>query len=404
MANDLYSGLIQPYLRKGSNGEQFWGLYDPLDSVSAPDSSVFLRTQIAGLRALEQSGKYAATNAFLQKAQGLLSDHESNSEEKLGNEVYSRIIELLNSGLRSSSINPYKGFKKGKTDKSVVTQRINNIVTELSSLLAQVGINGSVSARAVDILEQQLNNFSWDHVSYDYIMEKADIVEAIMVEMINQNPALKAVVTGAWMDMSGKQLIEDAFAFNRGSIDTPFGELKYEIKVEGGEFSEGSATSIGDFLKQLESLNGKDFKVKISDELYEALKAGSVIAGQAKSGQHGQAILNKNKRNSMSLGEAGWDPMLLWDLYCADMAERTSYFKPEGAQNSATLEALANYCLSKSIAKTALADNQLYLTAEGFVTASQWMDLNGRYLIFSPAVRSVGGDFLTRSRPYVFTD
>jgi len=49
--------------------------------------------------------------------------------------------------------------------------------------------------------------------------------------------------------------------------------------------------------------------------LYEALREGSALAGQAKSGRHGQAILNKNKRNSISLGEAGFDPMMLWDLY-----------------------------------------------------------------------------------------
>jgi len=58
--------------------------------------------------------------------------------------------------------------------------------------------------------------------------------------------------------------------------------------------------------------------------------------------------------------------------------------------------------LSKNIAKTALAKNQVYLTSDGFVTASQWMKQYSRYLIFTPGVTSVSGDFLTKSRPYYF--
>ena len=85
------------------------------------------------------------------------------------------------------------------------------------------------------------------------------------------------------------------------------------------------------------------------------------------------------------------------------MKTKTEYFKPSKSQNSKDLEALANYSLSKSIAKTSLKTNQVYLTAEGFVPASQWMELNNRYLVFSPGVRSVSGDFLTRVRPYIFT-
>lgn len=407
MANDLYSGLIQPYLRKGKNGEQFWGLYDPLDKVSIPDSSIFLREQIKNLKLLEQNQKYDATNAFLKQSGSALVNHE-NAENQVGDEVYARILELMNSGLKGSSINPYKvgkGLTKAER-RQKETENIQNILQELKNLLAQVNTNQGLSSNIINMLEKRLKTFNWGHTPHDYIMEKADLAEALMVDRINQNPALRAIVTGAWIDMGGQQLIEDAFAFHKGNIDIPFegGKLTFSIKVGKGNFVSKEALSIKDFLDQIDSVSGMDFKVKLSDELYDALKVGSEIAGQAKSGLHGQAILNKNQRNSMTLEDAGFDPRLLWDLYEDDIKTRTQFFKEEGKQNSKDLEALANYSLSKSIAKTALAANQLYLTSEGFVTASQWMDLNKRYLIFNPAVRSIGGDFLTKQRPYYFID
>lgn len=410
MSNDLYSGLIQPYLRKGKNGEQFWGLYDSLDKVATPDTTKFLEVQISKLRALELNQKYDATNAFLQNVQNNLQQQNNTTENEVNNEVYSRILELMNSGLRGSSINPFKGMQRGLSkiqQKQIATKRIQAIITELQTLLKEVKVNSTISAQMVATLEKRLNvdTWNWDQVPHDYIMEKADLAEALMVDKFNQNPNLRAIVTGAWIDESGQQLIEDAFAFNKGTIQTPFqhGKLSFTIKINGKNLTK-SAKSIKDFLDQLDRLNGIPFTVKLSNELYEALRLGADIAGQAKSGLHGQAILNKNIRNSLSLEDVNFDPRLLWNLYEADLQTRTEYFKPVNQQKSTTLTALANYCLSKNVAKTALAANQLYLTAEGFVTASQWMKLNNRYLIFTPSVRSIDGEFLTKRRPYYFID
>lgn len=406
MANDLYSGLMQPYLRKGKNGEQFWGLYDPLDKISIPDSTIFLREQIKNLKSLEKTAKYTATNDFLKKINSSMASHE-NVESEVADEVYQRIIELMNSGLKGSELNPYKvgrGLNK-EQQKQKVSENITNILNELKILLIQTKTNKTLSMDILNMLEKRLKNFNWGHTPHSYIMEKADLVEALMVDKINQNPSLRAIVTGAWTDMSGQQLIEDAFAFDKSKIEIPFpgGKLNFSIKVNG-KTSSKSASSISDFLRQLDAVSNQDFKVQVSDELYEALKTGSEIAGQAKSGMHGQAILNKNKRNSMTLEEAGFDPRLLWNLYEVDMQTKTQFFKSPQKQNSKDLEALANYCLSKNIAKTALAANQLYLTSEGFVTASHWMELNQRYLIFNPGVRSIDGQFLTMRRPYFFVD
>jgi hypothetical protein len=59
-------------------------------------------------------------------------------------------------------------------------------------------------------------------------------------------------------------------------------------------------------------------------------------------------------------------------LYELDLQEGTDYF-PSGKE-SKTLEALANYSLSKSIQKTTLMSNDIYFTKDGFITASKWME------------------------------
>lgn len=395
--SDLYSGLIQPYLRKGQGGEEFWGLYDQLDATKTPTD--FLKVQIAGMRTLESSANYDVANSFLKAAPQLLNQEDA-VEELVGDEVYERIFELLNAGLRGSSVNPYKNTSKGEN----VIPKIQAIILELQTLLNSIGMDSSVSSSVVMALQNRLMTFDWNSPTpHDYIMAKADFMEELMAHRINQNPALRSIVTGAWTDSSGKQLIEDALTFAKNGINIPFkyGNLKFTINTSEGSSSR-TANSIEDFLNQLDALNGQEFKVSLSDELYEELRLASVLSGQAKSGMS-QAILNKNKRNSMSLEEAGFDPILLWTLYQEDMATKTEFFKPTGEQDSETLEALANYALSKSIANTALKFNQVYLTAEGFVSASDWMEKTERYLVFSPGVRSVDGAFLTRKRPYAFT-
>lgn len=406
--SDLYTGLINPKLRKGMGGEKFWGAFNSLDNPGPPSTN-FLAIQVQGLQTLEASRnkKYEIANQFLNNAKKKLSE-QASVEDAIFNETYNRIMELLNSGLRGSMANPYRNIAmKGRSQSDIEADKkteISKILTELSALLKSIDASKEISTAMIETLEKRLSTFDWNTTTpHSYIMEKADLAEALMVEQLNKHPGLRAIVTGSWTDETGQQLIEDAFAFSSQTISVPFslGKLNYTITTSKGSTSK-SASSIQDFLSELDQLNGTNFKVKLSNELYEALQAGAALAGQAKSGLSGQNILNKAKRNALSLNDVNFDPMLLWDLYNADMQTRTQYFKPTGEQSSTTLEALANYCLSKNIAKTALAKNQVYLTADGFVTASQWMQKYSRYLIFTPGVRSVSGDFLTKQRPYYF--
>lgn len=406
--SDLYTGLMNQKLRKGKNGEKYWGAFNNLDSPGPPSTN-FLAIQIEKLRLLESSSssKYTEANKFLQQAQAKLGSNQ-NVEDAIYSDVYNRILELMNAGLRGSSVNPYRNIAtKGLTTSQIQQNAqgsISSILNELSILLKQIKVSPSLSAAMVKTLNARLQTFDWSsNTPHEYIMEKADLIEALMVDQMNQNSGLRAIVTGAWTDLSGQQLIEDAFAFSKASMGQSFagGMLKFSITTSKGKESR-EAGSIKDFLLQMDQLNGTKFSVQLSDELYEALQEGALLAGQAKSGLAGQNILNKAKRNALSLKDVDFNPMDLWKLYNLDLQTRTEYFKPENKQNSKTLEALANYCLSKNIGKTALARNQVYLTADGFISASQWMEKYQRYLIFTPGVTTIGGDFLTKQRPYYF--
>ena len=44
---------------------------------------------------------------------------------------------------------------------------------------------------------------------------------------------------------------------------------------------------------------------------------------------------------------------------------------------------LSNYCLSLSIAKTKLIDNDIYYTKDGFILAADWMKKYNKMLAFS---------------------
>ena len=314
----------------------------------------------------------------------------------------------MNAGLKGSKINPYKN------KSTEIEGEIDKTLHELTNLLTQIQASPEITHQMVTALENRLKTFNWDNPTpHDYIMEKADLAELLMVDKMNQNAGLRAIVSGAWLDSSGRQLIEDAFAFSTDKIDIPFqhGKLSFSIKIDGKDQGDKSATSIKDFLDQIDTLNGTDFKVTLSNGLYDALREGAALTGQAKSGLAGQNIINKNisktgkeTRDSVTLEQVGFNPMMLWQLYQLDLASSVQFFKPKGQQYSETLSDLANYRLSVSIGETALARNQVYLTEDGFITASQWMEKYQKYLIFIPDIVSIGPDFLTAPRTYYFNE
>ena len=199
--NDLYSGLMSSYLRKGKNGQQFWGLYDPLDKIETPTENLLFQTQINQLKILEKSKKYDTVNEFLKQSQKKFDNYNSTSEDELNNEVYSRIIEILNAGLRGSPLNPHKNLQGlSESQKTLeVDSRIKSLSLELSNLLKQIRVSQTLSKSMVSSLENRLRSFDWNVFPHQYIMEKADLVEALMVDKLNQNPAQGWANNNLWM-------------------------------------------------------------------------------------------------------------------------------------------------------------------------------------------------------------
>lgn len=64
---------------------------------------------------------------------------------------------------------------------------------------------------------------------------------------------------------------------------------------------------------------------------------------------------------------------------------------------------MANYYLSKNIAKTAISKNQVYFSTHGITYASDWLEETEQVLKFSPALTSFGtGDYLNKQHTYMF--
>ncbi len=401
--HDLYSGLIRSDLRKGQNGENFWGRYNELDNTFIPDSSLLLHVQVNNLATLETYNEnYDIANKFLFEAESLLSLAENNETQSL-NQVYSRIINLMNSGIKESKINPYE-HKNKKLTKDEQTKKIKSILEELENLLKAINTSEPLQAQMIATLQTKLENYNIKNNNDNYVKEKADEIEMLAMEQLNKKEGFRSIVTGSWTDSLGEQLIEDAFVFNENdNIQFKNGVLSYYIKKGNNSKKELRRTnSIKDFLTQLDELNGTNVSVSVSDELYNALQTAAEVAVQVKSGQR-QPLLNKTvNRNTISLSKVDFQPILLWELFEKDMKDGTKYFKSENEQKSEDLKALANYSLSRNIAYTNIMKNQVYFTEEGLVSASQWMRINKKYLVFNPDVLSVSQNFLICNRPYSF--
>lgn len=390
---DLFSGLI----RNDLGHEQFYDKYEHLNNTTIPTELALFRIQIQQLKQLEKTKgkKYQNTEKFIKQAKNSINSIEKDiynlSEEK----IYTRIVELLNAGLWGNvDMNPTRRLKEEIIDAKQRDNEINAIMIEMTSLLNKINISQPLNKKVLDVLETRLTKQS-GKLNKEYTNIKSDLAEQIAVELLNKNSGFQAIASGKFQDSLGQMLIEDAFVFNKKTMNTFFGTLSFEI-IQEGKKSQAKASSVSDLLNQINSLNGK-YTISLSDPLYEALKKASALDAQVKSGRGTQPILTRAQRNVLDL--EGFTPHSLVELYNLQKTP-TQYFLPEKQQNSKDLAALANYTLSKNIAKTALASNQLYFTSKGIQTASMWMEQNNYMLKFYPEVHSMNKDFLTRKRQY----
>lgn len=392
MANNLYRELIVDNLNKGKRG--FWGDYAALNNVAIPSPAMNATVQKMFIEeyeraSLAKSGGYKEIEAFLNTAKQELTSHENIVGKRVEEQVYARIMNLMNSAFIGSSLHP-KNMLSGTQGLSKHYK--DEIYSELATLLASINVSQPVSKQILSKLKQIMKN---KIPKEEYVQFKAKTAEELMVHKLNQNPSWRTVVTGGWLDDNGLQLIEDALTFNLDTISKPFGGggISYTIKTGNGKTSK-TASSIQDFFNQIDKISGA-YTIQLSDPMYDALRNAAILKSQAKSSIN-PSLLNDSVRNSISLEQLGWEPMLLLDLY--NLPDSYKYFKQN--HSSQDLAALANYRLSQGVQHTMLARNDIYYTVDGFSTASEWMSKNNRILKFYPEVTSLDSTFLSKQRTY----
>ena len=400
--SDLYRGLIK------QNGRQhsFWGKYAYLnqwDQANLSDSVLF-RLQLVHLKNLEQSAnkQYNAASEFIKLSSQLLQLEEQEMDKQIGESIYSRILQLMNSAFTSSKLNPLKNKDGDWATREEKNQNIDNLMLEVQSILEKIKPGEGIDQAIVQSLEDVFAHRGVKGKMKEYQQTKADYAEKLAVDALNRNEGWKAIQTGNFVDKMGQQLIEDVMAFSKDSVNIPFagGSLNYKIKNKiDSSISTASAGSLNDFFTQVEKLNA-NYTITLSNKLYGALQQASILNTQVKSGMNGQPILTRAARNAITLEECGFSDFGLWRLYTQQ--DSYKYFKLDRNQDSKQLNAIANYYLSKSIGKTNLAKNQLYYTELGFTTASRWMEVNKQMSKFFPAINSMALNMLTLPRQYRF--
>ena len=410
--SDLFNLVKQSKLNQQN---KFWGHYDYLNNPAGDVSDeILFKLQIAKLKILENNNtQLQNANKFLSELKKINPDQILEQIEEFSeNQIYARIMELINSGLISSELNPTNralnkdssgkfsgGYKEG-SNLETIRQEENAIINELTTLLNIINY-ANANQLTTNLIKafrggKKFGNEPAGRMFSTYALYKADEAENLMVHALSQNTGWKAIQTGAFYNKS-QQLLEDIFAFDDIGYNIEFGKnLSFTIK-QGDDTKTINVKNINDFFAEYEKLSG-NYAIHLSDELYEKFQQLSVLSGQAKSGKDLQALINSRAktRNAISLNDLGPTSSLigLYQLYQKDWIDENN--------ESKTLTAITNYCLSKSIALTNITGNQIYFTRDGFITATKWMELYRQMLKFNPSIAKVNNNLLDKKNPYAF--
>ena len=326
----------------------------------------------------------------------------------------------LGSELNAVNITTYKDEKSKtgrfyKGDYSYEDQRnIKDQNAEMFKFISQL-IGMDPSRRAAFIQQHDRivkNNFSKGgkhHLKWtldEYTKEKSFEVEAAVVDSqlmkeLWESLGMKALQTGNIKDSSGKQLIQDAIVFDKNA-DISF---KQTITIEGKAIN-----NLQGLLEALNSKSGKEIDITLPNEIINQILEVQAFSIQSKSSVYNKALLNKEmKRNSISLkalieitGEFKEELMLLESLNEEYWTNTNTKVFQNGGE-SEELEALANYLLSKGIAKTNLSKNHIYYTELGFTTASQWAEITKQVLKFHPPIRKLMRGKNALNQTYIYS-
>lgn len=409
MYGDLFSGLIN--LKKVGNHRAFYGSrYESLNNFNYTEGDL-QKLQIVHLSSYlgENKGKKRYDNAvyFISEMSKNAENEKNELQKKSINQIYKRIIELLNSTLVSSEESiRYNKESKQFYNISQIKERGKEKYEELSTLLNYIQREEPIPTNILEAFEKSLNyrkfNFKTNKNAFvEYIQKKADFAEDLAIHALNNNKNWISIRSGNFVDSFGKQLIEDVITFSKKDnnfTDNNGNLLSLSLNIIGEEEKNNKVINVGsveELIKELEGLSGK-YTVQLSDELYDALKEISVLNTQVKSGIN-QGLFNKNmERNKITLGQIGFNSSPLWELFT--LKNPNPYFKKSGSSKDLSL--LTNYYLSKSINMTILSRNELYYTKDGFITAAEWMAKNNKVLKFNPDILKMSINMLALNRGY----
>lgn len=412
--------LKQGLFYKSLVPQLFWNRYQALTATierEIQSDEMLFQLQIQHLQTLENKSpslsQYGMANDFIQNAQGHIMDLNNNLVQQTSSQLYAGIIDAINTGLTSNKMSPV--HLENIEQKNA---RIATICKDVEQLLRQINIDtqkeGGFGRELLDklqsrltemtLLDQNSGTYSQDRYNNKtYVNIKADWGEKIGRDLIDTNPAFKSLQTGAIVDATNQQLIEDIMTFNKQALSkqlvNPFSngiDFHIDVIIDNKNNYSKKINTLQDLFNEVDMLGNQKYSITISDDLYSALKAASIFNTQVKTGMQ-QNILTNAQRNAVSLEDVGLGNHGLWQLMQYQQTHpEAKYYKK--AQKSTTLSALTNYYLSKSIGLTALSRNQVYFTKFGIQTASQWMTAAHRMLKFKPNITKVDLNLKTPRR------
>lgn len=404
--NSLWNDLI---LRAE---QESYRLKSNVDAIKIYSDIDIFKQQIHRLKLLEGNKKsiqYQNANQFILQSNQELQKLKKELSTAIPNQVYGRIIELLNMGFYSNESNPTrlaetvnKQTGKIEFDRKQRDSYAEAAIQELNNILQSIGIKKTISTQTLELFSNRILKQVGD--TKKYVQDKAELAEALAVEILSQNTGWKTIQTGNWKDKLGQAIIQDVMSFDRTDITKLQNNLTYSVTIDGVTRQEQSANSLEDFFNQLNQFSGT-YSIILDDGLQDALEKASVLSTQVKSGMKAQPILTKAERNFVTLGAGTtgigfFQSNSNYSSILKQLYNEKNKIQWQQEERSKDLAALANYQLSIKIAKTAISKNQLYFTEQGFVTASEWMDKNRAMIKFASPAMNMANNFLGVHRRY----
>lgn len=415
--NDFFKSFIRDNLGR----REFWGDYSYLNDIGVEsfDGSLeesYLNIQLAHLKILENSKlkEFPALNNFIVKSPEEFAQL-GNLEDKVANGAYSGFVQGLNKMLWGNTVdNPTRvwkdkndtGFNNPEEAQVALEEREikrEALIKDFQDFLEDLTTDQQARVELAEKYEKRVKDFT---SSKKYSDEKWQMAEVGALK-VSENIFEHVVGSGQIFDNMGKMLIQDLLMTDEAHYHTYAGTLNIEFKIDGKTVGGEVAHTAEELFNIIKKASGQ-YSIYIKDELSDFLEKAGIVAGQVKSGMDDQYLLNKSKRSQISLEEIGYNDPGLWELYNLQVPKNSTYGSPwyykipPNFKDSKLLEALANYALSKEIAKTAIKFNMVYFTKYGVSTASAYMKKVKQYIAFSPGVTKIGPEFMSKQRSYTF--